>query len=279
VTELHLILVALVQGITEFLPISSQAHLILVPRLTGWCDQGLVIDIAVHVGTLGAVVAYFWRDCLRMAGGGFALLRGRLTADGKILLYLIVATLPVVAAGAFVKLRLGLDMRSVAVIGWTTAGYGVLLWIADRWGIRVRRMEHLGWRTAILIGCAQALALVPGTSRSGVTMTAARMLGFERSDAARFSLLLAIPAILAAGTLAGLELAATGDARLTGDAVTAAALAFLTALVAIAALMRWLRSATFTPFVIYRLILGGVLLTAVYGFGVDETVLHATCTR
>ncbi len=273
----QIIVLALVQGITEFLPISSQAHLILVPRVTGWCDQGLLIDIAVHVGTLLAVGLYFWRECLGMGRGALNLARGRGSAEGRLFLLVILATLPVLAAGYAMKAAFGMEFRSIETIAWATIGFGVLLWAADRWGLRVRRVEHMTWSSALAIGAFQALALVPGTSRAGITMTAARLLGFERVEAARFSLLMAIPVILAAGTLAGLDLAEAGNVALTEAALLAGALAFLAALGAIALMMSWLRRASFAPFVAYRIALGIALLAAVYGFGISDVAPGPAC--
>jgi undecaprenyl-diphosphatase len=277
VTFIQILTIAIVQGITEFLPISSQAHLILVPRFTGWCDQGLLMDIAVHVGTLMAVMVYFWRECFSMGKGALDIARARKTKEGTLLLCIVLATLPVIAGGYTMKEYLGWDLRSLTVIGWATLGFGVLLWMADRWGLRVRRVEHMTFGTAFIIGCAQVLALIPGTSRSGITMTAARMFGFERADAARFSMLMAIPVILAAGTLTGLDLAKAGNVQLTRDAIMAGGLAFITALVAIAALMGWLRKSSFAPFVIYRILLGVGLLVAAYGFGFDHLSATQAC--
>jgi undecaprenyl-diphosphatase len=277
VSLLHIFVVALVQGITEFLPISSQAHLILVPRLTGWCDQGLLIDIAVHVGTLGAVMVYFWRDCFAMSRGVANLARGRVTPDGRLFLLIVLATIPVVIAGYAVKTYLGLSFRSLEVIAWATLGFAVVLWATDRWGLRVRRVEHMTWDSALVIGFAQTVALIPGTSRSGITMTAARMLRFERVDAARFSMLMAMPVIIAAGTLAGLDLIKAGNAELTHTVTLAMGLSFGAALIAIAALMGWLKRASFAPFIIYRLILGAALLIAIYGYGVTDAALTSAC--
>ncbi len=262
----HISILALVQGITELLPISSSGHLILVPKLTGWPDQGLNLDVAVHVGTLAAVMLYFWRDLWRMARGLARAARGRRDPGARLALHLIVATVPVVIVGYLVQDMVGSRLRSVEVIGWTTLGYGLLLQLVDRLALTVRRIEHVGTADALIIGIAQVLALVPGTSRSGITMTAARALGMERPDAARFSMLMAIPTIIAAGTLSGLGLYEAGDLSLTSDAAIAAGISFLAALVAIAVLMRWLRRATFTPFVVYRVLLGGGLLIWAYAF-------------
>ena len=258
---------ALIQGITEFLPISSSGHLVLFPLLTGLPDQGLVIDVAVHVGTLGAVVGYFSRDvALMLAAFGDG---GPRAAPGRRLLaQLMLGSLPVVAAGGLLVLAdADALFRSVAVIGWTTLLFGLLLYAADRWSPRTRRMEAMTYAGALFIGGAQVLALVPGTSRSGITMTAARLLGYERTDAARFSMLLAIPAIVAAGTAAAVEIYRLGDAGLGAGAVLGAVLAFASAWLAIFLMMRWLQRASFTPFVVYRCVLGVFLLAYAYGVG------------
>lgn len=263
---LHIAVLALVQGITEFLPISSSAHLILVPALTGWPDQGLILDVAVHVGTLVAVMLYFWRDLVAMAAGLVQLAKGRQNPMARLAGFLVVATVPVVIAGFLLDRYAPGALRNVTVIAWATFGFGLLLWLGDRLGMTVRRVEHLTFGDVMIIGLAQALALIPGTSRSGITVTAARFLGLERPESARFSLLLSIPVIVGAGSLKGWDLYRAGDAQLTIDAFVAAALAFVAALVAIAAMMAWLRRASFAPFVVYRLVLGGVLLAVVYGW-------------
>lgn len=264
-TLLQLIVLAIVQGVTEFLPVSSSGHLILVPVLTPWPDQGLLLDVAVHVGTLLAVIVYFWRDVGHAAAGGMALLRGRTgTADARLALYLLIGTVPLVIAGGILH-RYGTGMlRSAELIAWTTIGFGLLLWLADRTGMTVRRLEHMSWGRALVIGLFQVLALIPGTSRAGITMTAARFLGYERPDAARFSMLLSIPAILAAGGVATLDLIDQGDARLTRDMALAAGLAFIAALASIALLMAWLKRAGMGPFVLYRLLLGCGLLYLIH---------------
>ncbi|UUX51744.1 undecaprenyl-diphosphate phosphatase [Nisaea acidiphila] len=261
---LHLAILALVQGITEFLPISSSGHLVLVPFVMDWQDQGPLLDVAVHVGTLLAVMLYAWREIGLMLAGLWRLVRGRIDQGARLMLQVILASIPVVIAGYAVAKYAGGMFRSIEVIGWTTLGFGILLGLADRAGMTVRRLEHMSYGSALVIGLSQALALIPGTSRSGITMTFARLLGFERADAARFSLLLAIPAIAGAGTLSGIELWQSGDMTLTRDAFTAAGLAFVSALVAILLMMAWLRRAGFLPFVVYRILLGGILLYLVY---------------
>ena len=263
---LHIVVLALIQGITEFLPISSQAHLQLVSAFTGWADQGLMMDVAVHVGTLGAVMAYFWRDIWAMTAGVAQLLRGLGGPGARLAGFLIIGTLPALAAGYLVSRYYPNGIRGIEIIAWTTLGFGVALYIADKVGMTVRRIEHIKLGDIIIIGCAQALALIPGTSRSGITMTTARLLGMERRDGARLSMLLSIPVIIGAGGLQGWALYLSGDAQLTRDALLAAALAFIAALLVMAALMAWLKRSTFTPFVVYRIALGGFLLAIVYGW-------------
>ena len=261
---LHIFVLALVQGITEFLPISSSGHLVLVPTLTGWQDQGVVIDVATHVGTLVAVLIYFRRDVAAMAVGFLALAARRFDDGARLASLVVVATVPTVIAGAILH-ELGPEMlRSAAVIAWATLGFGILLGIADRVGAMSGRMRDITFGGALLIGLAQMLALIPGTSRSGITMTAGRFLGLGREAAARFSLLMSIPTILGAGTLAGWDLYRAGDVTLGLDALLAAVLSCLAALVAIALMMRWLRRASFMPFVVYRIVLGIGLLVWIY---------------
>lgn len=263
---LHLAVLAIVQGITEFLPVSSSGHLVLVPVFAGWDDQGLLLDVAVHVGTLGAVMLYLWRDLFVMAGGIGRFLRGRRDAGARLFLYVVLATLPVIGAGLLLNMHFPNGIRSIEVIGWTTLGFGVFLGFSDWMGMTVRRIEHVRFLDALIIGVFQMLALIPGTSRSGITMSAARLMGFERPDAARFSMLLSIPAILGAGVLKGLELYEGGDAELTHEALLAAGMAFGAALISIVVMMAWLRRASFAPFVFYRVALGCVLLAIAYGY-------------
>ncbi len=266
----QIVILAAVQGITEFLPVSSSAHLILVPKLTGLPDQGLLLDVAVHVGTLLAVMIYFWRDLFGMTAALAHMPRQianhrRFDPEYWLFLKLIVATLPVIVVGFLVNFYMGDILRSIEVIGWATLGFGLLLLMADKTSMTVRKIEHITFIGAFVVGIFQIFALIPGTSRAGITMTAARFLGVERQDAARFSLLLSIPAIIGAGALKGLELYQSGDPVLAGVALKAGGLAFLFALIAISLLMVWLRRASFTPFVIYRFLLGAALLYYAYG--------------
>ena len=265
----QILILAAIQGITEFLPISSSGHLILVPKLTGLTDQGLMLDVAVHVGTLVAVILYFWRDVFGMVS---ALLRifqqisnqRKLDAEFWLFCKLVLATLPAIGVGLYVNKYMGANLRTLEIIGWATLCFGILLFVADKINMTVRKMEHISFGGAFFIGLMQAISLVPGTSRAGITMTAARFLGVERQDAARFSLLLSIPTIIGAGVLKGYELSESTDRVLFYDVLTVTGLSFLFALVTISLLMVWLRRASFTPFVIYRILLGGVLLGIVY---------------
>ncbi len=266
-TEFNLLLISLIQGVTEFLPISSSAHLILFPALTGAQDQGLVIDVAAHVGTLLAVIVFFRAEVADALRGAVHVLSGRIsTPEARLALMLAASTVPVVVAGLAIKLA-GYDeaLRSVEVIAWTTLIFGALLWVVDRAAPRDRGWRGWTWRDAILMGLAQAIALIPGTSRSGITMTAARALGYERVDAARLSMLMSIPTIIAAGTLAGKDLAESGDVALGLDAAMGVGLSFAAALLALTVMMRMLRTWSMTPFVVYRLVLGAALLVYVYG--------------
>lgn len=261
-----LILVALIQGITEFLPVSSSGHLILLPELTGMDDQGQLIDVAVHIGTLFAVILYFWADVKLALLGFFRLIRGKIDTQGAFLaLCLILATIPVVIFGVILKLT-GLDdmMRSMAVIGWTMLIFGIVLYWADQTGKTERTADQWTLKHAVAMGLWQAISLIPGTSRSGITITAARQLGYKREDGAKLAMLMSIPTIIAAGTLAGAEVAVTANAQAARDGAIAAALSFLAALAALTLMMRLLRSVSFTPYVIYRVILGIILLVVAY---------------
>jgi len=261
---IHLAVLALVQGITEFLPVSSSGHLVLVPLFMQVPDQGLLMDVAVHVGTLGAVLLYLWRDVWAMVGGLGRVMKGRRDPGAKLAGFLVIGTIPVVIAGFALNHYVPGGIRGLEVIGWTTLGFGVLLLIADQIGMTLRRIEHLRFGDVLIIGIVQALALIPGTSRSGICMTAGRMMGMERRDSARFAMLLGIPAITGAGVLKGWELYKAGNAQLTGDAILAAGLSLVAALIAIALMMAWLRRASYTIFGVYRVVLGVFLLLIAY---------------
>lgn len=261
-----LILVALVQGITEFVPVSSSGHLILISELSSAPDQGLAIDVAVHIGTLFAVVIFFWRDVAMGLAGIPRMLTGRIdTAGSKLAFLLMIATIPAIAFGLVLKLT-GLSdaMRSMTVIGWTMLLFGLLLWWADQRGTIEKTEADWTTRDAIKMGLWQAVALIPGTSRSGICITAGRMLGYSRQDSAKLAMLMSIPTIVASGVLLGVEVIATADAQVARDGAVAAVMSFVAALFALSIMMRLLRSISFTPYVIYRVALGIVLLVVAY---------------
>ncbi len=260
-----LILLAIIQGLTEFLPISSSAHLILPSQLGLIEDQGVTIDVAVHVGSLLAVMLYFRRDVAALVVGMFQALGGQWTRDARMFVYLAGASIPVLIVG-FIFAMLDWDdaMRSIELIGWMSIIFGVALYEADRVAMRYKTMDELTWTGAMSIGIAQVLALFPGTSRSGITMTAARFLGFERSEAARFSMLLSIPVILAAGAVKGLEVVSSGDAVLGEAVMWSLALSFISAYIAIWFFMTLVDRIGMLPFVVYRVVLGILLLSYVY---------------
>ncbi|MCB1557005.1 MAG: undecaprenyl-diphosphate phosphatase [Alphaproteobacteria bacterium] len=267
---LHIIVLALVQGVTEFLPISSSGHLVLAHYLMNGGsaivpETDLTMDIAVHVGTLFAVLLYFRRDAWAMATGLAGLVCGRRGETGQRLFFLVLlSSLPVIAAGFALHMFMPGFLRSLTVMAWATLLFGIVLWLADRFAPMTRTIETMSVKSALLIGLAQVLALIPGTSRSGITMTAARLLGFTRGEAARFSLLLAMVAISGAGFLTGLDLWKSENLALGRDALIAVVLSFFAALGAIALMMRWLERASFAPFAAYRIILGILLLALIY---------------
>jgi undecaprenyl-diphosphatase len=257
----QIITLALVQGLTEFLPISSSAHLILVPVLTPWQDQGLAFDVAVHVGTLLAVILYFRRDIAAMLAAWLDSLRGRgLTADGRLAWGVILGTVPVGLAGLLLGDFIEAHLRSSLVIAITTLVFGLLLWWADARGRRRRDEHSMDWRDILTIGVAQALALIPGTSRSGITITAGLALGLTRQAAARFSFLLSIPVILLAGGMETLKLAAQPQPAPWSILLLGTAVAGVSAYLCIHFFLKLLERIGMLPFVVYRLVLGVVLL-------------------
>lgn len=258
----QLVILALVQGITEFLPVSSSAHLALLPSLIGAPDQGLLVDVAAHGGTLCAVLLYFRMQIGRMVTAVTGLAPAERSAqDSRLFWMLMVASLPVVIAGAAMWYY-GLvdEFRSPKSIAAFTIIFGVLLYAGDRWGDSGRTMKDVGPWQAMLIGCAQALALIPGVSRAGVTVTASRVLGIHREDSARFSFLLAIPAVGAAFALGVFEIWRHGDVSLSLSALTVFALSLASALAAIWGMLWVVRRFRLTVFAIYRIVLGVAIL-------------------
>ena len=258
-------LLALIQGLTEFLPISSSAHLILAPRIFGFADQGLAFDVAVHLGSLLAVILYFRRRLWRVVCGFF----GQWTtasgnqddrSDARLANGIILATIPVMISGLLLKGLIETDLRSPLVIAATTIGFGILLYVADRRGRRARTLAQLTWRDALLVGLFQAVALIPGTSRSGITITAGLLLGFRRRDASEFSFLLAVPTILMSAGLTTLDLLLQQEPPDWNSLLAGALLAFAAAYLCIHFFLKFIERVGMTPFVVYRLLLGGMLL-------------------
>ena len=257
---LETVVLALIQGITEFLPVSSSAHLILPSAVFGWQDQGLAFDVAVHMGTLAAVMLYFRQDIVSLTGGWFRQVGGRgASSESKLAWAVILATVPAVVFGYILKDAIETYLRSALVIAITTIVFGIALGLADR-KRGSRPLAGLRWSDALLIGLAQAVALIPGTSRSGITMTAAMFLGLDREASARFSFLLSIPLILAAGGYAALQLVTSAAPVPWPQIITGTLLSFLSALACIHLFLRFLQSIGFMPYVWYRMVLGIGLL-------------------
>ena len=260
-TTVQIIVLAVVQGLTEFLPISSSGHLVLVPYLVEWTDQGLAFDVAVHFGSLLAVVLFFREDIAGLIRGGMQILGGDVQSpQANMALAIALGTIPAAAAGLLFAGWIEQNLRDPSVIVYTLAGYGILMALADRYARRDRAITQLKIRDALIIGTAQALALVPGTSRSGVTITAGRLLGFERQDAARFSFLLSAPVILLATVYKGGEMV-LGDTPVAWDELALGVLvSAIVAYISIEFFMRFVTRIGLAPFAIYRLALAGVLL-------------------
>ncbi len=266
-TILQIIILAIIQGITEFLPISSSAHLIFPSLLLGWQDQGLVFDVAVHFGTLIAVVFYLRRELLSLSRGWCqSLLTRKLNDDGRLAWGLLVATLPAGLAGLILDDYVELYLRSLLVIAATTLIFGVLLGWADKHGRREVTLEQLGWRSILIIGIAQMFALIPGTSRSGVTMTAGLWLGLTREASAKFSFLLSVPIIASIACYKSLKLILADTSIAWAEILLGAGLSAVVAFLCIRWFVDFVNRVGFMPFVIYRLVLG-VLLLAIYAFG------------
>ena len=262
-----LALLAIVQGITEFLPISSSAHLALLHEMGGSTGNDLALDVAVHLGSIVAVVLYFRADAFRAARGLGQLVRGRIATPEAFLAFaLILATVPAVLFGAILAVSDAMPyLRDIRVIGWTMILFGIALWWVHRISPEVRKAEEWTLRHAVVMGLWQAVALIPGVSRSGITMTTGRFLGYERHAAAKLSLLMSIPITLATGALLAKDVAESPVGwDLLRDAGIAAVLSFLAAYAALALMMRFLDRVSFTPYVIYRVILGAVLLVIAY---------------
>ena len=261
----QVIVLAIIQGVTEFLPISSSAHLALTPWLFGWADQGLEFDIALHFGTLFSVLFYFFRDWLRILFNGFGIaIPGLLGADPsldrnpKMLWYLVAATIPAGVAGLLLKDKIESTLRSPYVMGTMLIVVGLVMWAAERFAKHERTMNEMSLKDCLFIGCAQALALVPGTSRSGITMTAGLFRNLDRATAARFSFLLSTPIVAAAAMKGLLDIRKHGN--LTPELLPSLGVGILvtaiTGCFVIAVLLKFLRTNSVVPFVVYRIAFG-----------------------
>jgi undecaprenyl-diphosphatase len=257
----HAFWLALLQGVTEFLPVSSSGHLVLVPHFLGWSDQGLMFDVAVHIGTLLAIVFYLRRDIGIISRGLVDVITRGVSSDGsRLCALIIVATLPTLLVGVLIDATLASSLRQPLIIGVTTAGFGVVLLLADRLGSKHRKVCDFGWRDALIIGIAQAFALIPGTSRAGITMTAALMVGADRVASARFSFLLSIPVILAAGAQQSLQLSRVTSSAQWSVLMVGVIVAAISSLLVIKFFMRLIERMGMWPFVLYRVMLGAWLV-------------------
>ena len=267
-TNIHILLLSALQGLTEFLPVSSSGHLILFSKFTSFPDQGLALDVAMHVGSIMAVMIYFSEEIWMMLKGVFKtwFIPNFKNAGSKLFWLIVIGTIPAVIAGLALK-SYGMEwLRDSRIIGWTILGFGIVLFIADKLGMTIRQIKHLTALDALLIGLAQCLALIPGTSRSGITITMGRFLGMERREAAKFAMLLSIPTIAAAGMLVGWELYTAGNFQEIIYAMDGITYSFIFSILAIYIIMWWLKKSTFLPFVVYRLCLGTYLLLNSYGY-------------
>ena len=264
-TLYEIIILAIIQGLTEFLPISSSAHLILPAELLGWRSQGLAFDVAVHVGSLLAVMIYFRDDIIRLAlawlSKGFT---RQQSTDSRLAWWVVIGTIPAGLFGFLMKDWIEINARSALIIAITTIVFGLLLWYADAKATQRKTIDKITFKDTLFIGIAQVMAIIPGTSRSGVTMTAGLMLGLDRESAARFSFLLSMPIILAAGLFSTLDLLEAQTAVDWKALLYGAGFSFVAAYLCIHLFLSWISRIGMLPFVIYRLILGVVLLFFVF---------------
>jgi len=270
----HIVVLALIQGLTEFLPISSSAHLLLPSELLDWPVQGLAFDVAVHIGTLLAVVMYFYKEVVLMGKAWLgSMFKGQHDQDSQLAWWILLATIPAGLFGLLGHDLIDEFLRSVAAkesnrIAWvvasTTVIFGLLLWWADVKAKQVITEHQTGWKKSLIIGFAQALALIPGTSRSGITMTAGLMLGLTRQAAARYSFLMSIPVIAMAGGYETLKLIKSADVLMWQELLIGAGISFVSAILCIHAFLKLLERVGMLPFVIYRLILGGGLFLMLF---------------
>ena len=260
------IVLGVVQGLTEFLPISSTAHLRVVPALLGWQDPGAAFTAVIQLGTVGAVLVYFAADLKRLT---IAFVQGILkrqpfgTADSRLAWFVGLGTIPIGVFGLLLKKRIETDFRSLVVIAGALIVLGIILWVVDRTASQTRSIETLSLKDAMLIGLGQSLALIPGSSRSGTTITAGLLMGLKREDAARYSFLLSIPATTLAGLLELKHLFKEGLQTEVAPVLTSTAASFVVGLLAIWGLLKFVKQRSMVPFAVYRLALGALLLVLI----------------
>jgi undecaprenyl-diphosphatase len=259
----QILILAAIQGLTEFIPVSSSGHLVLAHEILGGQEnlENPVLDVALHFGTLLAVMVYFKNDTKNLALGAFNILRHRQGPARDAALHMTLATLPVMIA-AMVLMAAGFmdNLRSAETVAWASIIFAVPLYLADRYGARAKTLSDINAKPAFLMGLAQMLALIPGASRAGVTLMAGRTLGFSREDAARYSMLMAMPVILAFALFGLIDLLARDNFAALGQAAIGAVLAALFAFVAIDIFLKMTRHLSLLPFVLYRLLLGVAIL-------------------
>ena len=258
------LVLSMLRGLTEFLPVSSSAHSIVVRIFTHWRDQGIAFDLAVHLGALIAALIYFWRDIWQMIFGLFRAVTGKRDPGARLAGYLVLGTVPALIVGWFVVRYAGPGLRQLEVVAWAMIAFAALLWFTDRYGLTILRLEHLRAGQALIVGICQCLAFIPGAGRAATSMLAGRVLSFERVEAARFSFLLAIPWFAAVALWEGYNLHQLGTPFAGWEAAVVAGGTAAAGLIAIAALMAWLRRRSFAPLVVYRLLFGGALLALIY---------------
>jgi undecaprenyl-diphosphatase len=261
------LVLGIVQGLTEFLPISSTAHLRIVPQIFGWSDPGAAFTAVVQLGTMAAVLLFFWRDLARIISAWVRSLftpslRG--TLDARMGWYILLGTIPIAVLGLVFKDQIETGARDLRLIGWVLILFGLVLWLVDRVAPQTKQLEDLSLRDGLLFGLAQSLALIPGVSRSGATITAGRALSYTREAAARFSFLLSIPAVVLSGLFEARKLGENGGPE-WGPTILATVVAFVVGYAAIAWLLRWLTSHSMLVFAIYRVVVGVIVLALVYG--------------
>jgi len=259
-TILQAVILGLAQGLGEFLPISSSAHLVLIPWFFRWTDPGLTFDVALHIGTLVAVVLYFWKDWWQLIIKGFSDVR---SVQGRLFWYLVAASVPGAIGGFLLEEKAETIFRSPVLIAVMLIGMGILLYWADRRSAKNIGINNITFGTSILIGISQALAIIPGVSRSGITMTTGLLMGMTREGAARFSFLLSAPIILGAAVIK-LPHVISNSSTITASFMIGMLVSCVTGIVSIGFLLRYVQTKNFLPFAWYRFLLGAlVIMTAI----------------